>query len=180
MHGMSEPRILIELCTQTLRITDGGELERIYRVSTAANGPGERRGSGCTPRGRHRVRAKIGQGCEPGTVFRGRRRTGEVYSEALAACHPERDWILTRILWLGGLEPGRNRGGDVDSLRRFIYIHGCPPGEPMGVARSHGCIRMRDADLIELFDLTPLGTLVEIDDDETQASSCGVAPCHDR
>ena len=105
---------------------------------------------------------KIGAGCAAGAVFRGRRWTGEIYSEELAQRCPDRDWILTRILWLSGLEPGRNRGGVVDTLRRFIYIHGCPPSEPMGEPRSHGCIRMRDADLIELFDRAPVGTLVEI------------------
>jgi hypothetical protein len=159
---MSEPRIFIDLRAQRLTIGDRDGLARVYPVSTGINGAGERNGSGCTPRGLHRVRQKIGAGCVPGTVFRARCKTGEVYSEALAACWPGRDWILTRILWLTGLEPGRNRGGEVDTLRRYIYIHGCPPDEPMGEPRSHGCIRMRDADLIELFELAPAGTLVEI------------------
>ena len=81
---------------------------------------------------------------------------------SLAAAHPDRDWILTRILWLTGCEPGRNRGGCVDTLRRFIYIHGCPDTEPMGEPRSHGCIRMRNRDLMEFFDVVTAGTLVEI------------------
>jgi len=131
-----------------------------WPVSTAANGPGEQHGSGCTPRGWHRVVARIGAGCVPNTVFIGRRPTGEVYSPTLAQSMPGRDWILTRILWLQGLEPGRNRGGEVDTLRRFIYIHGCPDSEPMGVPRSHGCIRMRNADLVALFDQVPAGTPV--------------------
>lgn len=152
----------LDLATQRLRLWDGRRLRGNYPVSTAANGPGEVQGSGCTPRGRHRVRIKIGAGCPPGTVFRGRRPTGEVYGPALAAAWPERDWILTRILWLTGCEPGRNRGGQVDTLRRFIYIHGCADSAPMGVPRSHGCIRMRDADLLELFDLTPVGAPVVI------------------
>lgn len=159
---MSDPRILIVLDEQRLYLFGERIATRCYAVSTAANGAGERLGSGCTPRGMHRVRAKIGDGCAPGAVFRGRRWTGEIYSEDLAARHPDRDWILSRILWLSGLERGRNRGGDVDTLRRFIYVHGCPPCEPMGVPRSHGCIRMRDADLLELFALTPVGSLVEI------------------
>jgi hypothetical protein len=124
---------------------------------------GEQRGSGCTPRGRHTVRAKVGAGCAEGTVFVGRRPTGEVYSPALADAHPVRDWILTRILWLDGCESGRNRGGEVDTLRRYIYIHGCPDEAPMGVAHSHGCIRMRNADVVTLFDAVAPGTLVRID-----------------
>jgi L,D-transpeptidase YbiS len=166
---MSEPFILVDLQTQCLQFADGHGSERVYPVSTAAKGAGERNGSGCTPRGLHRVRCKIGAGCAPGAVFRGRRWTGEIYSDALARCSPGRDWILTRILWLTGLEPGRNRGGEVDTLRRFIYIHGCPPCEPMGEPRSHGCIRMHDADLIDLFDKASVGTLVEIRSRETSA-----------
>ena len=131
-------------------------------VSTARNGPGELRDSGCTPRGRFRGRIRIGAGCPAGTGFVARRPTGEIFSPELAARFPQRDWILTRILWLTGLEPGSNRGGQVDTLRRYVYIHGCPDSEPMGVPRSHGCIRMRNSDLIELFELAPAGTLVEI------------------
>jgi L,D-transpeptidase YbiS len=154
-------RIAVRLDTQTLSVRRGRAVHE-FSVSTAAKGPGERLGSGCTPRGRHRIRLKIGADCPVGAVFRGRRWTGEVYSDRLGAEQPERDWILTRILWLTGAEPGRNRGGDCDSLRRFIYIHGCPPTEPMGVPRSHGCIRMRDADLLTLFDLVEPGTRVDI------------------
>src|SRR5690606_7361302 len=131
-------------------------------VSTAANGAGEREGSGCTPRGRHVVRARIGAGAPPGAVFRGRRPTGEVWSPELAAQHPERDWILSRILWLSGCEPGFNRLGEVDTMRRYIYIHGTPNDQPMGVPLSHGCVRMRNADVIELFERVPVGTEVLI------------------
>jgi hypothetical protein len=154
--------ILIDLAAQTLELLEGNRVLRQYSVSTARNGPGERRESGCTPRGMHRIRIKIGAGCAEGTVFVGRRATGEVYEAVLAQQYPERDWVLTRILWLSGLERGRNRGGLLDTLRRFIYIHGCPDSEPMGEPCSHGCIRMRNRDLIELFDLVPTGTLVEI------------------
>lgn len=133
-----------------------------YAVSTAQNGPGEQHGSGCTPRGLHVIRAKIGAGCAEGTVFVGRRPTGEIYSEALAQAHPQRDWILTRILWLCGREPGKNRFGRVDTLRRYIYIHGCPDNAPMGVPLSHGCVRMRNRDIVELFDLVDVGTEVLI------------------
>ncbi len=109
------------------------------------------------------MRAKVGAGCAEGTVFVGRRPTGEVFSPALAQAEPGRDWILTRILWLAGCEPGRNRFGEVDTLRRYIYIHGCPDGAPMGIAASHGCIRMRNADVMELFDCVPVGTPVRIE-----------------
>lgn len=131
-------------------------------VSTAARGAGEAKDSECTPRGRHVVRAKIGAGTPLNTVFHGRRPTGEIYTPDLAERNPGRDWILTRILWLSGLEPGRNRLGEVDSMRRFIYIHGCPDETPMGVARSHGCVRMRNTDIVELFDRVRAGTHVNI------------------
>jgi lipoprotein-anchoring transpeptidase ErfK/SrfK len=152
----------IDIARQELRLADGSTLRRIYRVSTAAKGVGEAVGSGCTPCGLHRIRIKIGADCPSGTVFVGRRPTGEIYSEALAARNPRRDWILTRILWLTGSEPGRNRGGLVDTLKRFIYIHGCPDTEPMGTPRSHGCIRMRNDDLLDLFERVSAGTPVDI------------------
>jgi lipoprotein-anchoring transpeptidase ErfK/SrfK len=154
--------IFVDVPSQRLHFVEGGRILRDYPVSTALNGPGEQRGSGCTPRGLHRVRIRVGDGCPEGAVFAGRRPTGEVYDGALAKKYPDRDWILTRILWLTGQEPGRNRGGFVDTLRRYIYIHGCPDTEPMGMPRSHGCIRMRNGDLMELFDLVRAGTLVEI------------------
>jgi lipoprotein-anchoring transpeptidase ErfK/SrfK len=160
--AVDRARILVDLPSQVLLLTHGDALIRRYRVSTARNGPGEWRDSGCTPRGLHRIRIRIGAGCPEGTVFVGRRPTGEVYRPELAACFPDRDWILTRILWLSGMEPGRNRGGGVDTLRRYIYIHGCPETDPMGVPRSHGCIRMRNRDLMQLFDLVAPGTLVDI------------------
>ena len=119
-------------------------------------------GSEATPRGRHVVRARFGAGLPEGAVLTGRKFSGEIYSDALASSHPDRDWVLTRILWLGGLEAGRNQGGNVDSFRRFIYIHGTPDSEPMGTPASHGCIRMRNADLVRLFDQVPVGTLVTI------------------
>jgi lipoprotein-anchoring transpeptidase ErfK/SrfK len=157
------PRIRIDLATQQL-LLDLGHRRAVYPVSTAARGAGERNGSGCTPRGAHIVRARIGAGAAPGTVFVGRRSTGEVCTPELYARSPERDWILTRILWLSGTEPGRNRLGEVDTMRRYIYIHGCPDEVAVGVPGSCGCIRMRNADLIELFDQVPIGTPVMIDE----------------
>lgn len=159
------PRILISIPQQSLELfDDDGHLLRRYPVSTASNGPGEQRGSNCTPRGRHIVRAKIGAGMPSGAVFVARRPTGEIHTPELAAAHPGRDWILSRILWLSGCEPGVNRLGEVDTMRRYIYMHGCADSAPMGVPLSHGCVRMRNADIIELFELTPAGTPVEITD----------------
>ncbi|CAL94206.1 L,D-transpeptidase family protein [Azoarcus olearius] len=156
-------RIRIDLGSQTLALFgDDGACIRRYPVSTAANGPGEREGSGCTPRGRHRIRAAIGRAMPIGTVFRGRRPTGEIWTPALAAAAPGRDWILSRILWLCGEEPGRNRLGEVDTMRRYVYIHGTGDDQPMGTPRSHGCIRMRNREVVELFDLVRPGTPVEI------------------
>jgi lipoprotein-anchoring transpeptidase ErfK/SrfK len=156
-------RIHISLADQRLSLfgPDGACIRR-YPVSTALNGPGEVMDSGCTPRGLHTVRARIGAGAPVGTVFRGRRPTGEIWSPELAARHPQRDWILSRILWLSGCEPGRNRLGRVDSMRRYIYVHGTADDQPMGKALSHGCVRMRNRDVIELFELVPAGTPVEI------------------
>lgn len=155
-------QVSIDLSAQRLELWAGHRVLKRYPVSTARKGPGEQRDSGCTPRGLHRIRIRIGGGCPAGTVFVGRRPTGEIFGAELKARFPDRDWILTRILWLTGLESGRNRGGCVDTLRRLIYIHGCPESEPMGVPGSHGCVRMRSGDLIELFDLVQAGTLVEI------------------
>lgn len=163
--GVENLRILISLRHQTLRLQRGHELLREYPVSTARNGPGEQQGSGCTPLGTHVIRAKVGAGCEVGAVFVGRRPTGEVFSAALARARPQADWILTRLLWLGGREPGKNRFGAVDTLRRYIYIHGCPDHEPMGEPLSHGCVRMRNHDIVELFDRVEVGTEVLIQDD---------------
>ncbi|MCL1861135.1 MAG: L,D-transpeptidase [Proteobacteria bacterium] len=156
-------RIRIDIAHQELELfnADGAFIRR-YPVSTARNGVGERDGSGCTPRGRHRIRARIGADAPLGTVFRGRRPTGEIWTPELAAVNPGRDWILSRILWLCGEEPGFNRGGQVDSMRRYIYIHGTGEDQPMGEPRSHGCIRMRNRDVIELFELIRAGTPVEI------------------
>lgn len=154
--------LAVDIDRQVLSLVRAGQTGREWSISTAGNGPGEQADSGCTPRGEHRIRLMIGAGCPLGTVFVGRRPTGEIYSPALATRYPERDWILTRIIWLTGCQSGLNRGRGCDSLSRFIYIHGCPDSEPMGVPRSHGCIRMRNLDVVELFDLVDAGTRVDI------------------
>ena len=159
-------QIRISIGRQTLTLLDGaGEVLRVYSVSTAAKGPGELSGSHCTPRGRHLVRARIGTGQPENTVFVARRPTGELYSRQLGEQFPRRDWILTRILWLSGCEAGRNRLGEVDTMRRYVYIHGSPDSTPMGVPGSIGCIRMHNADIIELFDLVAPYTPVDITED---------------
>ena len=159
---MSERWIRVDVDRQELELREGERVLRQFPVSTAAKGVGEVEGSEQTPRGLHEIRERIGAGAEPGAVFVGREPTGEVLTPALRAAHPDRDWILSRVLWLSGLEEGRNRGGNVDSHARYIYIHGTPDDEPMGVPRSHGCVRMRNTDVIALFELTETGTRVEI------------------
>lgn len=141
---------------------DGDLLLRQYPVSTAANGVGEASGSHCTPRGRHRIAEKIGAGLPLGSAFRARQPTGEIWTPELDAANPGRDWILTRILWLEGLEPGRNQGGSVDTHARYIYIHGTHEEHRLGTPASHGCIRMANADVAELFDRVEVGTPVTI------------------
>jgi L,D-transpeptidase YbiS len=155
--------ITINLSEQALELfDDAGKLVRRYPVSTALNGAGEESGSNCTPRGRHIVRAKIGAGQPVNTVFKRRRPTGEVYSPELDEEESDRDWILTRILWLSGCEPGYNRLGSCDTMRRYIYIHGTTAARGVGVPRSHGCVNMLNNDLVELFDLVDAGTAVNI------------------
>ena len=154
--------VRVSLAAQTLTLMRGDAVVKTYAVSTSKHGAGERNGSFQTPRGRHVVRAKIGAGAPLNAVFRGRRPTGEIYSDDLARAEPQRDWILTRILWLSGTEIGRNRLGPVDTMRRYIYIHGAPDTEPLGVPGSIGCIRMANRDVLELFDLVPAGTVVDI------------------
>ncbi len=155
-------RIEVDIGGQWLSLWRGNERLRHWRVATARNGPGERHGSECTPRGRHIIRAKIGAGQPLNTVFVGRRPSGEIYTPELGRRFPGRDWILTRILWLSGTEPGFNRLGACDTMRRYIYIHGCPDSHPMGIPSSHGCIKMRNHDIVELFDLVPPYTPVYI------------------
>src|SRR5258706_16369917 len=155
------------LCGQAMILIDLKKQElvfenMVYSVSTAKNGPGEKNGSFCTPRGSHIVRARIGAGQPVNTVFVRRRPTGEVWSPELHAKYPGRDWMLTRLLWLSGKELGKNRLGQVDTMRRYIYIHGSPDTAEMGKPGSIGCVRMRNKDVVELYDLVSPYTAVEI------------------
>ena len=157
------PKIEISIPAQSLALlSDGGKELARYSVSTSRNGPGELRGSLCTPRGEHIVRAKIGAERAVNTVFVRRRPTGEIWTPELGERFPDRDWILTRILWLSGCEVGRNRLGEVDTMRRYIYIHGSPHTVQMGKPGSIGCIRMRNQDISELFELVQPNTAVRI------------------
>jgi len=155
-------KIVISISEQTLVLFLGKKKVKTYSVSSGLNGTGCLKNSGKTPLGKHKIRAKIGDGLPINSVLIGRRPTGEVYSETLANQFPNRDWILSRILWLSGVELGINRLGDVDTMQRYIYIHGTPDSEPMGIPVSHGCIRMHNKDVIELFDLVEVYTPVEI------------------
>jgi len=161
---MNEHRFHIEisLSRQNLVLRSGNRVLHTWPVSTARNGPGEHRDSECTPRGRHQICDKIGDGCPLNTVFVAREPTGELYTPELRAQYPGRDWILTRILRIQGMEEGVNRGGEVDSYRRMIYIHGAPDDVKMGIPGSHGCIRMRNSDIVELFGMVEPGTGVSI------------------
>lgn len=154
--------IHIDLKTQSLVLKHADKSVFETGIASARKGAGEIEGSEQTPRGWHIVRAKIGKDLKENTVFKGRRVTGELYSDLLRNQFPERDWILTRIMWLSGLEPGFNRLGNVDTMQRFIYIHGCPDDDPMGERSSHGCIKMRNSDIVRLFDLVDVGTKVFI------------------
>ncbi len=157
-----EQQINIDLNRQHLQFVHRGQSVFETFISSAKKGAGEQKGSECTPRGQHIIRAKIGAGCAINSVFIGRRSTGEIYSSELARAFPKRDWVLTRILWLSGLQPGFNRLGQVDSMQRYIYIHGTPDSERMGVTGSHGCLRMRNSDIVVLFDLIQVGIKVNI------------------
>ena len=156
-------KLEIDLGRQELVLKNaGGALLKRYAVSTSRHGAGERNGSFCTPRGAHVIRARIGAGQPLNSVFVRRRPTGEIWTPELYARYPGRDWILTRILWLSGREPGRNRWGEVDTMRRYIYIHGTHEFAELGKPGSIGCVRMENRDVVEVFDLVPPGTPVEI------------------
>lgn len=162
MSSETGQQIIVSIADQRLQLREAGNLAMDVMISTASNGPGEVSGSECTPRGKHIIRAKIGENCPLNAVFVGRRPTGEIFSPELMTNYPGRDWILSRILWLSGVEVGKNRLGNVDSMRRYIYIHGTPDSEKMGQPNSHGCVRMTNAEVITLFDKVKVGTSVLI------------------
>lgn len=158
-YELDQADILVDLAEQTLYLP---KHNKFYVISSGKNGIGEQENTGKTPRGWHKIAVKIGDNAPKNTVFIARQETGEIYSEDLAEAFPERDWILSRILWLSGLEKKFNSGDGCDTFKRYIYIHGTPDTEPMGIPVSHGCIRMRNSEIIELFDLVPEEALVYI------------------
>jgi len=171
-------RIIVSIDKQELYFYQADKLSKTYLIASAKNGTGQVVNSECTPLGKHQIYEKIGSQAALNSVFVARQLTGEIYSDELAEQHPNRDWILTRILWLEGLESGFNRGSldpdsfdklklnteplSCDTRQRFIYIHGCPDSHPMQVPSSHGCIKMRNTDIIELYEWVSIGTQVTI------------------
>ncbi len=149
---------------QKLALYRDGRVLNEYAISTAKNGLGEYKNSYKTPRGWHQVIEKIGNNDPIGTVFSSRIKTGEIYNQELSNKFPNRDWILTRIIRLKGLEPGLNSGGEVDSFERYIYIHGTHEEDKLGMPASKGCIRMGNRDIIELFDSIYCNIKVFIDE----------------
>ncbi|WP_445660928.1 cell wall-recycling L,D-carboxypeptidase ElsL [Acinetobacter sp. F16] len=158
-YTLEQADVWIDLAEQSLILP---KHNKFYVISSGKNGIGEQENSGKTPRGWHKVALKFGHSAAKNAVFKARQETGEVYNQALAAQFPERDWILSRILWLSGLEDNFNQGEGCDTFKRYIYIHGTPDSEPMGIPMSHGCIRMRNDDVVELFELIPEQALVFI------------------
>ena len=162
-HNKKNDKVInVDIKKQRLTLLHDNDVIMSYPISTAKNGVGQLNGSECTPLGWHSIRAKIGSNKIENTVFVGRRATGEIFTEELRKEYPDRDWILTRILWLNGEEKGKNRGGDVDTMRRYIYIHGCPDSDSFSKPSSHGCVKMRNKDIIELFDNVHAGIRVLI------------------
>lgn len=160
-----ERLLAVRISTALMQFFRGGRLERSFGVSTSKRPPSNLKNSLGTPRGLHEIAERIGAGQPPGVVFKARVPTGRHYSELLTSEDGANDNLITsRILWLRGLEPGINRGGDVDTYERFIYIHGTNHGARIGEALSSGCVLMRDLDIIELYEEVRAGDLVWIED----------------
>lgn len=153
---------VVHVPSQQLYLFRGGALERSYPVSTSRFGVGNEDGSLKTPLGVHRVVQKIGDGVPSGTIFRGRVPTSEMARIFKSKIRIPNDFVTTRILQLEGLEPGINRGRGIDSYARHVYIHGTHEEGMIGQPASIGCIRMTNADVIELFDLIERDALVVI------------------
>ena len=160
-----KPWVLVGVKSQSLTVYDGyGREDKRYVVSTAKRGVGEQEGSYQTPRGWHRICQKIGDGAPSRTIIFRREITPWQYTEELHQQYPNKDWILTRIMWLCGMEDGFNKDGSVDSYNRYIYIHGAGDHTPFGTPSSLGCVRMQNDDVINLYNDLPVGTDVYIDE----------------
>ncbi len=155
-------KLLVNVSEQKLYVQKKNKVLKSYSISTGKAGVGQEIDSYKTPLGQHKICEKIGANCPVNTIFVGRKPNGQIYSEEFALKKPDSNFILTRILWLSGLELGKNQGGEVDTKNRYIYLHGCPDSTPIGIPLSHGCIRLRNKDILELFDLVSVGTPVEI------------------
>lgn len=155
-------QVIVNIATQELTVLESDKPLFKCPASTAANGPGNKLGSYCTPLGKHVIRAKIGAGLPIGAVLKGRRWTGEICDADSYRQDPDRDWILTRVLWLSGCQPGYNRFGDVDTMKRYVYIHGTPDAVDLTKPKSRGCVRVANQDVLKLFDMLPPATPVVI------------------
>lgn len=156
--------IIIDTSTQLLQLYQSGQCLQSWDISSASRGVGNTMNSLQTPLGAHRIAKKIGAQCPPQTIFKGRQDTGQQARIITEACSSDEDLVTSRILWLKGIEAGLNLHGEVDTYNRYIYIHGTPEEGLIGQVASHGCIRMRNNDIITLFDLVENETLVYITD----------------
>lgn len=154
--------VLVNIKQQTLQVVHKGEITRNYPISSSKFGIGNQENSFKTPLGVHRIAQKIGDGATSGTIFKARIDTGKIANILTTDASSTEDYVTSRILWLEGLEQDKNKGDDIDSFQRYIYIHGTAEEGRIGTPASRGCIRMRNADVIELFNLLEVGTLVNI------------------
>ena len=159
--------ILVDISRQQILLFENGKETDRYSISTSSYGIGSKSGSNKTPLGAHFVRKKIGAEAAPGTIFKARKNTGKIAQTEYKPRATGDDFVTSRILWLSGLERGINKAGNVDSFKRYIYIHGTHEEGLIGQPASHGCVRMKNEDVIELFDHTPESSLVLISEDLT-------------
>lgn len=161
-YSKEQAFLLVNIERQEMYLVKNDALEKTYRISSSKYGIGNQSGSGKTPLGVHRIAEKIGAGAKPNTIFTGRKDTGKTATILREPVDTEEDHVTTRILWLEGMEPGVNKGKGIDSKLRYIYIHGTPEEGLIGTPASHGCIRMYNADVLELFGLIQAGAFVFI------------------
>jgi len=154
--------LVVDVTTQQLFLLKKGIIERIYSISTSVYGTGSEVNSYKTPLGKHKISEKIGEGLPEGAILKGRRWTGAIANIIKEPIDTEFDVVTSRILWLTGLEEGKNLGSGVDSKSRYIYIHGTAEEGLIGKPASDGCVRMYNSDVITLFDTVNVDTEVWI------------------